>query len=246
MSTSNAGLAVKAGHTNVKVYLDGVPVWKKTGNHVVASEDFIKKGNIVLVDLRSKKEYEAGHIPRAHNIPMEDLEYAEDDFPANQSAPIVVYGNGDDAQKAYKIIKGWGCKKGSVASVDFAAWKQAGNPIETGATPEEIVWKRILGKYEISIAEFMKISEGSADKLIIDVRTKDEVAAGMFAKARHIPLDDLQGQMSSLPKDKELIIHCTTGARAEMASAELRNAGFKSRYLVAGVECDGSECEVSE
>ncbi len=246
MSTTNAGLAFKAGHKNVKVYLDGVPGWKKAGNHVEASENFIKKGNIVLIDLRSKKDYEAGHVPRAHNISMEDLEYAEDDFPANKAAPIVVYGNGDDAKKAFKIIKGWGCKKGSIASVDFAAWKKAGNPIETGVTPDEIVWVRKLGKYEITIAEFMKISEGSADKLALDVRTNDEVDEGKFAKARHIPLDDLQGQMSSLPKGKEIVVHCTTGARAEMASTELRNAGFKSRYLVATVECDGPECEVYE
>ncbi len=246
MSTSTAGQAVKLGYTNVKVMLAGVPGWKKAGNYVMASDDFIKKGNIVLVDLRSQKEYEAGHIPRAHNIPIEDLEYAEDDFPSSKAAPIVVYGNGDDAKKAYKIVKGWGCKKGSIAGVDFAAWKNAGNPIETGATPEEIVWVRKLGKNEISIAEFMKISEGAADKIVLDVRTMDEVAAGKLAKARHIPLDDLQGQMSSLPPGKEIVVHCTTGARAEMASTELRNAGYKSRYLVATVECDGAECEVYE
>ncbi len=246
MSTASAGLAVKLGYTNIKVMLDGVPGWKKAGNYVVASDDFVKKGNIVLVDLRSKKEYEAGHIPRAHNIPMADLAEAEEDFPSSMVAPIVIYGNGDDAQKAYKIIKGWGYKKGSIAGVDFAAWKSAGNPIETGATPEEIVWKRELGKNEIAIAEFLKIAEGSSTALVLDVRTMDEAAAGKFANARHIPLDDLQGQMDSLPKDKEIVVHCTTGARAEMASTELRNGGYKSRYLVANVECDGAECEVSE
>lgn len=246
MSTKNAGSAVKLGYTNVKVMLAGVPGWKKAGNHVEATQEFVKKGNIVLVDLRSKKDYEAGHIPRAHNIPLAALADAEDDFPSSKAAPIVVYGDGDDAQKAYKIIKKWGCKKGSISSVNFAAWKNAGNPVETGATPDEIVWKRKLGKHEVAIAEFMKACDGAADKLVLDVRTIDEAGEGKFAKARHIPLDDLQGQIDSLPKDKEILVHCTTGARAEMASTELRNAGFKSRYLVANVECDGPECEVSE
>jgi rhodanese-related sulfurtransferase len=246
MSTESAGLAVKLGYTNVKVMLDGVPAWKKSGRYVVATDEFVKKGNIVLVDLRSQQEYEAGHIPRAHNIPMAQLAEAEDDFPASKAAPIVFYGNGGDAQKAYNIAKGWGCKKGSITGVDFVAWKKAGNPVETGPTPEEIVWKRILGKNEISVAEFMDVAEGSADKLILDVRTNDEVEAGKFAGARHIPLDNIQAQMASLPKDKEIITHCTTGARAEMASAELRNAGFKTRYLIANVECDGPDCDVSE
>ncbi|MDR9501850.1 MAG: rhodanese-like domain-containing protein [Desulfurivibrionaceae bacterium] len=246
MSTSSAGLAVKLGYTNIKVMLAGVPGWKKAGNHVVASDEFVKKGNIVLVDLRSSKEYEAGHIPRAHNIPMEDIEYAEYELPYSTVAPIVVYGNGDDAKKAYKMIKGWGYKKSSLAGMDFAAWKKAGGPVETGVTPEEIVWKRVLGKHEISIAEFVKSADGADDTLIVDVRTKDEAAAGKFATARHIPLDEIQNQLESLPKDKEMLIHCTTGARAEMAATELRNAGFKSRYLVANVECDGADCEVSE
>ncbi|MBU0681496.1 MAG: rhodanese [Proteobacteria bacterium] len=246
MSTETAGQAVKLGYTNVKVMLDGVPGWKKAGNYVVASDNFVKKGNIVLVDLRPTKEYEAGHIPRAYNVPIDKLSEAEDDFPTSKAAPIVLYGNGDDAKKAYKIVKGWGNKKGAIAGVDFAAWQKAGNPVETGATPEEIVWKRILGKNEISIAEFEKIAAGSDDKLILDVRTKDEAAEGKFANARHIPLDDLQEQMESLPKDKEIVVHCSTGARAEMASTELRNAGFASRFLVANVECDGPECEITE
>ncbi|PLX46705.1 MAG: rhodanese [Desulfobulbaceae bacterium] len=246
MSTKNAGSAVKMGYTDVKVMLAGVPGWKKAGQYVEASEEFVKKGNIVLVDLRSPREYEAGHIPRAHNIQLEDLDFAEDEFPANRAAPIVVYGNGNDAVEAYRIIKSWGCKKGSVSSIDFAAWKQAGNPIETGPTPDEIVWKRILGKFEVALDEFKKAAEGGGDKIILDVRTSEEIGDGKLAAARHIPLDDLQGQLHTLPKDKEILVHCTTGARAEMASAELRNAGFKSRYLVANVECDGSDCEIYE
>lgn len=158
----------------------------------------------------------------------------------------MVYGNGNDAVEAYRIIKSWGCKKGSVSSIDFAAWKQAGNPIETGPTPDEIVWKRILGKFEVALDEFKKAAEGGGDKIILDVRTSEEIGDGKLAAARHIPLDDLQGQLHTLPKDKEILVHCTTGARAEMASAELRNAGFKSRYLVANVECDGSDCEIYE
>lgn len=246
MSTTTAGLAVKLGYTDVKVLLAGVPGWKKSGHYVVASKSFIKKGNIVLVDLRSKNEFESGHIPRAHNIPLVDLEYAEDSFPPSKVAPIVLYGNGADAKKAYKIVKGWGRKKGSVASVDFAAWKKGGNPVETGASPGKIVWKRKLGKNEISIAEFMKDTGGAAGKLILDVRNADEAASGKLPTSINISLDEIQSKLNTLPKDKEILVHCTTGARAEMASTELRNAGFKSRYLVANVECDGPECDVYE
>ena len=34
-----------------------------------------------------------------------------------------------------------------------------------------------------------------------------------------------------VPKDKEIITHCRTGLRAEMAYSILRNGGYKARFL---------------
>ena len=247
MSTQNAEMAVKLGYTNVHVMLKGVPGWKKAGQPVVASEKFVASGNIVLVDLRSAAEYEAGHIARAHNIPLAQLGDANDDLPASPVAPIVLYGNGDQAEKGYKILAKLGRKKVALAPVDFAAWQKAGRQVATGTTPAEIVWVRELGKDEIGIDEFMQVVKTqAADKLVLDVRTDDEAAAGHFVGSQHISLDQLAGMMGSLPKDKEILVHCTTGARAEMACTELHNAGFKSRYLIAKVECQGTVCEVEE
>ena len=90
MSTKDAGMAVKLGYTNVHVMLKGVPGWKKSGQQLMASQKFLANGNIVLVDLRSKEEYEAGHIARAHNIPLAELQDANDDLPASPVTPIVL------------------------------------------------------------------------------------------------------------------------------------------------------------
>jgi rhodanese-related sulfurtransferase len=35
---------------------------------------YIGKSNILIIDLREREEYEAGHIPSAINIPYEELE----------------------------------------------------------------------------------------------------------------------------------------------------------------------------
>ena len=247
MSTKDAGMAVKLGYTDVHVMLKGVPGWKKSGHQVVASQKFLENGNIVLVDLRSKAEYEAGHIDRAHNIPLAELEEANDDLPGGAATPIVLYGNGDQAQKGYKVLAKLKRKGVALSPMDFAAWKSAGKKVAAGPTPEEIVWVRKLGKDEVGIKEFMEVAKNHpADKLILDVRTDDEAAAGHFAGSQHIALDQLSAKIDSLPKDKEILVHCTTGARAEMACTELHNAGFKSRYLVAKVECEGTDCDVEE
>lgn len=245
MSTKNAGLAKKMGYKNIKVMLKGVPGWKKSRGYVVASDTFVKKGNIVLIDTRSKEEYEKGHVARAVNIPMNQFSYDTDEIlPQNQSAPIVVYGKGDDSRKAYNVVKSMKRKTGAVMASSLDEWVAKGNKLVPGPSPKEIVWKRILGKGEIGLKEFNSIvSKLPQEKLIVDVRTKGEVKEGMYSGAKSIPLDEIQTRISELPKEKELIIHCTTGARAEMAYQELIKSGFKVRYLVANVECDDDGCE---
>jgi rhodanese-related sulfurtransferase len=245
MSTKSAGLAVKAGYTNVKVMLKGVPGWKKSGRNVVATTKHVKDGNIVLVDLRQSSAYEQGHIPRAYNVPLADIEDLEDDLPSKKIAPVVFYGAG--AGKAYKYVSKLGYKKTSIYQQGLDGWVAEGNTLATGETPEEITWKRKLGKGEITVATFNKVADGeSADSVILDVRTNDEVADGMFNNAIHVPLDEIQAKMNQVPKDKKVLIHCTTGARAEMAYQELKAAGFNAYYLVSDIECDEDGCETAD
>ena len=244
MSPKSAGLAVKAGYTNVKVYLNGVPDWKSR-RILVASTKHVKEGNIVLVDLRPTSAYKQGHIPRAYNIPinhMEDLEY---DLPTSRGAPIVFYGT--DTGKAYKFVCKLGYKKASIYQQGIDGWVAAGNTLATGESPEDIIWKRILGKGEVTVAAFNKVVENNpAGKVILDVRTNAEVAEGMFKNAIHIPLDEIQNNIGKLPMDKEILVYCANGARAEMGYKELQARGFNAKFLLSEVECDEDGCEASE
>ena len=247
MSTEAAGLAVKMGYTNVRVMLQGDPGWKKAGYRLFASEKQVKSGNIVLVDLRSKAEYAAGHIPRAYSIPLAELASRENDFPNLGKAPVVVYGsNIAEADKAVATLNKWGAKKAAIWFGGIDDWKSRGNKLTTDASPNKITWKRELGKGEVPVADFVKASEGGTSQIILDVRTKDEVKDGMFKNSVHIPLDELEKRVGELPKDKELLVHCTTGARAEMAWKALGKAGLKSRFVMADVECEKGKCTISE
>ncbi len=245
MSTKNAGLAKKMGYKNVQVMLKGVPGWKKNRGYVVASDEFVHSGNVVLLDVRSQNEYEQGHIKGAYNIPLMQLTYDfNSELPRSMTAPIVVYGNKDDGRRAYNVIKKMQRKTGAVMTSSLEEWIANGNKLIKGPSPEEIVWTRKLGKGEISLTEFNSIWKNqSQDHVILDVRTNEEIKTGMFKGAKSIPLDKLSARYNELPKDKVLITHCATGARAEMAYQELLNKGFQSRYLVANVECDEDGCE---
>jgi rhodanese-related sulfurtransferase len=247
MSTKSAGLAVKAGYTNVKVFLQGVPGWKKSGHNVVASDTYVNTGNIVLVDLRSAKKSSEGHIPRSVNIPYDSLDDRIDDIPVK--APVIIYSdNQEDITDAVDDFKDEGFKKVALVYGNFNGWTDRGGKLIKGPGVSEIKWKRILGKNEVSIPEFRKESlKDPLEVVILDVRTNDEAAEGILRDAIHIPLDELGKKASMLDKSKEVFVHCTTGARAEMAIDELKRQGFsKIRYLLANITIESGLCECED
>ena len=246
MSTKVAGLAVKDGYKNVRVYLDGQPAWIKAHSMVYASKGTIEKGNIVLVDLRSVKKSEEGRIARSVTIPYDTFDDGMDDIPLK--APVVLYSDSDeDAVAAVADLRDEGYKKVALVAGNYDGWVKAGGKIVKGPVVTEITWVRKLGKGEVSVDDFLKVIDGE-DKtaIILDVRTADEVAAGSYKKAISIPLDQIGTRLADIPKDKKVYVHCTTGARAEMAAQELKKNGYKAFFLVADVECEGDTCEIDD
>jgi rhodanese-related sulfurtransferase len=92
---------------------------------------------------------------------------------------------------------------------------------------------------EIAIEDFKALAEKiPSDKIIIDVRDKDEAMNGMIIGAINIPAGEIKDRLKELPKDKELITHCVTGLRAESAYDDLKEAGYKVRFLNAIIQID--------
>ncbi len=247
MSPKSAGLAVKMGYSNVKVYLQGNPGWEESGRALVASDSFVLDGNIVLVDLRAPEKARKAHIPRAVNIPFAKLEESWEQFPKNRAAPIVFYSDQDEAAKAVAMVKEWGYRKLSVVEGGFERWQKSGRPVAKGELTTQVNWVRKLGPGEVATEEFRKVlAERPADKIVLDVRQPSEVAGGMFPGAINIPLDELEGRLGEIPPGKEVLIHCATGARAEMARQTLVKAGIPARYCMVDVKCQEGECFLDE
>ncbi len=244
MSTKVAGLAVKDGYTNVRVYLEGQPAWIKAHNMVYASKGTIEKGNIVLVDLRSVKKSEAGRIARSVTIPYDTFDDRIDDIPLK--APVVLYSDSaEDAAAAVADLRDEGYKKVALVAGNYAGWVKAGGATVKEPVVTELTWVRKLGKGEVSAEDFMKVANGEdKEAVILDVRTSDEVVDGSFKGSIAVPLDQVGARLTDIPKDKIIYVHCTTGARADMAAQELKKNGYKAFFLVADVECEEDSCEI--
>lgn len=232
--------------------LAGEPAWVKAGNPAYAGYGFICQGNNVLIDLRSAEKDAASRIPRSVSIPFATFKDRIDDIPAK--APVVLYSdNNEETMAALKMLYDEGFKKVSLVEGGYQGWKKLGGKLIKGPVVTDIHWKRQLAEGEISLAEFNKALADPTRAIILDVRTNDEVADGKLKQSRHIPLDELCSRMDeffatidNMSKDQKVYVHCTTGARAEMAYKELKKNGYDAYYLVAEVECDGDDCDIEE
>jgi rhodanese-related sulfurtransferase len=244
MSTASAGLAKKLGYTNIRVYLDGEPAWSKANLPTYSTTDFIKNGNVVLIDVRPSEKAIAGRIKGAYSVPFEMLENKLDDVPRN--APIVLYGD-KEVMDAVVAVRGEEFNFVSLVKGGYEGWIKAGGEIEKGPIfNTEIKWVRKLGKGEVSVADFRKAASGEdKDAVIVDARTKEEVAElGSFKNTINIPLDEIPARLTELPKNKKIYVHCSTGARADMAYNELAKHGFNAKFLLLNIKDAECDCEI--
>ncbi len=246
MSTKNAGLAKKLGYKNVRVYLGGEPAWSAAGYPTYTSMGFIETGNIVLIDLRASHKAVKGRIKRAVSVPYDELEDKINDIPRN--APVILYSDDkEEAVDAVDDLRSDGFKHVALVPGNYAGWISAGGTIESGPiASNEIRWQRILGKGEVSVADFKKATdEGDPNVFVIDSRTKEEVAElGIFKNTVNIPLDEIPSRMDEFPKNKMIYVHCSTGARADMAYQELKKNGFNVKFLLLNISDALCDCEI--
>ncbi|SHO48481.1 rhodanese-like domain-containing protein [Desulfopila aestuarii] len=246
MSTTNAGLAKKLGYTNIRVFLDGEPAWSKAGHPVYATNTFVREGNIVLLDLRGDGSPVKGRIPRAVALPYDELDDRLDDIPRN--APVVLYSNSkNETMEAYLELREEGFKQVSLVKGNYQGWVKAGEPVVKGPIfTNEIKWVRQLGKGEVSVADFRKAVAGELpNTFVIDSRTKDEIAEfGIFKNTVNIPLDEIPKRLGDIPKDKRIFIHCSSGARADLAYQELLKHGYDVKFLLLDITDPSCDCEI--
>lgn len=134
------------GYTNIRIYLEGIPVWEERNLPLVTGPDYNKKieatvikpadlkrlisekkDNYVLVDVRDPSEYKEGHISGAVNIPSEIFAAGSGVLPKEKK--IIVYCNtGSRSYLAYKKLIQLAYP--DINQALLAEWKDAGFTVE--------------------------------------------------------------------------------------------------------------------
>lgn len=78
-----------------------------------------------------------------------------------------------------------------------------------------------------------KMDAGEAIELL-DIRSEAEVVQGMLPESEHLPMHLIPLKIQDLPKDKEVVLYCRSGARSYHACAYLAQQGVENCVNLRG------------
>ncbi|GFE57396.1 rhodanese-like domain-containing protein [Geobacter sp. AOG1] len=251
-----AKMAVSMGYTGSRVLTAGMAGWLKDGHFVAISVDTLNRivnagQPLALVDAREESVYVTAHLPSAITIPNSRLH--PDMFMAYDAAdPILFYGtDASDREplEAARKAASWGYLYKSDSPVmvlegGLMAWRRAGMQVETGETGKNSAGIPRATRGMILFDEFKSLWGKRANektKLFLDVRSRLELMDAKLKNIAHIPVDELPFRLAELPKEKEILVYCSSGRRARIAYHILTQNGYRTRYVgrMLSVSSDG-------
>ncbi len=87
---------------------------------------------------------------------------------------------------------------------------------------------------EVGVDEAYQLYQGGA--LILDVRTQAEWDAYHVPNAVLIPLDQLTGHLNELPRDRQIIVVCSSGACSQQGRDTLLASGLNAASMKDGID----------
>lgn len=85
----------------------------------------------IIIDVRTKEEYQAGHVPGAINLPLSEIQNAKGNLSLDKNKTLVLYcRSGYRAGKAANALKDLHYSNLKHLDGDMLGWKKAGLPIE--------------------------------------------------------------------------------------------------------------------
>lgn len=113
---------------------------RATGSNSVTPGDAVRLVNsgALMVDAREAKDYEAGHIIEARNIPAAEAASRADSIKKFKDKPVIVYcETGSNSAGAVKALQAQGFAKVASLRGGLQAWRQDNLPLVKGALKKE-------------------------------------------------------------------------------------------------------------
>lgn len=211
-----------------------LPVAAPAADFTIVSTDDLKamidaKRAFVLIDARTKDEYQEAHIVKALNIPEKEFEKLLSILPQDRGTRLVIYCNGVKCGKSRKVA----VKTAEAGYTDiliyaegFPVWEERAYPIVPG--PE---YGKKIETAKLKPAALREMIDSKADDFVlIDVRDEQEFKEGRIPGAVNIPVETFALRSEVLPKEKKIVVYCNTGGRSYTAYRKLIKLAYPNIY----------------
>lgn len=85
------------------------------------------------------------------------------------------------------------------------------------------------GQKPLDLAEGVLRAQETAGAVLMDVRTREEYAAGHVPGSVNLPLDELEA--IQYPKETPLFVYCRSGNRSGQAEKRLKKMGYQAENI---------------
>lgn len=261
---------IAKGHKNVKVYIAGLPEWKKKNyveiDTIVAKAIFDKQGGALFVDARPWGKFVGSTITGSISVPDTKFDKFVKFMPIDKSAAIITYCGGYKCHKSHSVAKklvDLGYTNVKVFAAGFPAWKKKKYPY-TGGKKAKFKKKKANVKSKSGVL-MQGADTGTVDgewfiknykKLpksvtLIDVRAAEDFAKGTISGAINMQTEKMKPEAiaKAIPQSGDVIFFCGTGTRAMEARGFLQEIKYKRLdnvfYFDAQIECDkNNKCKM--
>jgi glyoxylase-like metal-dependent hydrolase (beta-lactamase superfamily II)/rhodanese-related sulfurtransferase len=185
-----------------------------------AFETLANETDALLLDTRDPEIFSQAFIPNSINIGIDGsfAMWAGALIPGVKHPILLITEAGKEEETITRLARvGYDNVLGYLQG-SFDAWQQSGKEIDRAS--------RITAKELESMME--------SKPIIIDVRNETEFDAEHINGAINVPLDYLNYNLNSFPKEQPFIIHCAGGYRSMIAASILKARGWENFADVKG------------
>lgn len=204
-----------------KVNLQGGRPRPRSDVRVLQPREFherMKEG--IVIDCRSPDAFAGAYIPLSYNVWLQGLP-AFAGWVADENTPIFLVV--EEPRHIYEAVTslariGLDRVEGVLAG-GIEAWRNQGLAFDRLGTTSAQECAGRMQKDRISV---------------LDVRDDHEREQKRIPGSLHIYVGDLEEKIPPLPKEDELVVHCSVGHRGGLAASILRRSGFMNVYNLLG------------
>ncbi|MFC9386690.1 MBL fold metallo-hydrolase [Streptomyces venezuelae] len=182
----------------------------------------LRAARAVVVDTRDPREFAAGHLRGAVNVPA-DGRFAE------QAGTVL------DPAAELVVLAAQNREEEVVTRLARIGFDRVAGYLRNPEDALETLADEVSPASRVTAAWLRAALGGDNPPVVVDVRTRGErEATGLIEAALHIPLSELPARSGELPGDRPLVLHCAGGHRSSVAASLLRSRGFTDVSDVLG------------